>query len=291
VALLLVAIYILIPAVIGVLPWTRAFADRLREAFLEPVRVLGSAFVGYVPNLFFLLVIGAATHHGLAIVRLLFDEVGRGALAFRNFDREWAEPRYKIARTLRLAFAVVVAFPYLPGAGSDAFKGVSLFFGVLLSLGSSAAVANIVSGVILTYTRAFRLGDRVRIGDTEGDVIATTLLETRLRTITQVEATIPNVLALSSHIDNFRTAARATPDIEREPAPFVLKTSLDDFYVSYQLNAYTRARNVKQRTYAALHENIQDASRDAKVEIMSPHYRALRDGDPTTIPAAPPADA
>jgi small-conductance mechanosensitive channel len=214
------------------------------------------------------------------------------------------------------AFAVVVMWPYLPGSGSDAFKGVSLFVGVLFSLGSSGAVGNIVAGVVLTYTRAFQIGDRVKIGETTGDVFERTLLVTRLRTIKNVDVTIPNGAVLGNQVINYTgqaqgpglilhttitigydapwkqihelliAAAKATPEILEDPAPFVLQTSLDDFYVSYQINAYTRNPSVMARTYSVLHQNIQDQFNGAGVEIMSPHYNALRDGNQMTIPPA-----
>jgi small-conductance mechanosensitive channel len=206
-------------------------------------------------------------------------------------------------------------FPYLPGAGSDAFKGVSLFVGVLFSLGSSGAVGNIVAGVVLTYTNAFRVGDRVQIGETVGDVVERTMLVTRVRTIKNVDITIPNGTVLASQVINFTTqaadrglilhstvtigydvpwrqvhelliaAAGATENVLAEPAPFVLQTSLDDFYVSYQINAYTELPAVMAQTYSLLHQNIQDRFNEAGVEIMSPHYGALRDGNQATIPA------
>jgi len=315
VALLLTGLYILVPLVIGFIPWTRPFADRLQEYFLRPVRVLTSALLGYLPNLFFLFVIGVVTHYAIRFIRFVFREVERGKLTIESFEPEWAEPTYKIVRTLALAFAAVVAFPYLPGAGSDAFKGISIFFGVLLSLGSSSAISNIVAGVILTYTRAFRIGDRVRIGDTTGDVLTKTLLVTRIRTIKNVDVTVPNAVVVANQIENFGACAKdaglilhttvtigydvpwrqvhelmtgaalATEGILADPAPFVLQTSLDDFYVSYELNAYTRQPERMASLYSSLHTQIQDAFWAAGVEIASPHYRAVRDGNRAAIPA------
>jgi small-conductance mechanosensitive channel len=260
-------------------------------------------------------VIVLVTRYILKAIHLVFRAIGAGAVTFRGFHRDWAAPTYNIVRFLVIAFAVVVMWPYLPGSGSDAFKGVSLFVGVLFSLGSSGAVGNIVAGVVLTYTRAFQIGDRVKIGETTGDVLERTLLVTRVRTIKNVEVTIPNGAVLGNQVVNYSSqadthglilhttvtigydapwkqvhelliaAARATPEILEDPAPFVLQTSLDDFYVSYQINAYTRNPSVMARTYSALHQNIQDQFNEGGVEIMSPHYGALRDGNQVTIPA------
>jgi small-conductance mechanosensitive channel len=245
-------------------------------------------------------------------------EIERGDISFPGFYREWAQPSYKLCLFLILALAVVVAFPYLPGSGSPAFQGVSLFLGLLLSLGSTAAVANIVGGVILIYTRAFEVGDRVQIGDAVGDIVEKTLLVTRLRTPKNVVITMPNSAVLTSNIINFSAALRepntpplilhttitlgydvpwrkvhqvlleaamATPHILQEPAPFILQTSLDDFYVSYELNAYTDRPLMMTGIYSQLHQNIQDKCNETDIEILSPHYSAIRDGNQITIPA------
>ena len=209
---------------------------------------------------------------------------------------------------------MIVIFPYLPGSKSPAFQGISIFLGVLFSLGSTSAVANVVAGVILTYMRAFKLGDRVKIADTIGDVIEETLLVTRIRTIKNVEITIANAMVLSSHIINFSASAQreglilhtavtigydapwrtvhqllidaalATEHILKEPKPFVFQTALDDFYVHYEVNAFTDQPNRMAAIYSDLHQNIQDKFNEKGVEIMSPHRSSVRDGNPIAIP-------
>jgi len=208
----------------------------------------------------------------------------------------------------------VLISPYLPGFGSPAFQGLSIFFGVLLSLGSTATVANVVAGVAITYMRPFKVGDRVKIADTVGDVIEKTLLITRVRTIKNVEVTIPNSMVLGSHMINYGAladedglilhtsvtigydvpwkkvhgllidAAHATKNVLREPAPFVLQTSLNDYSVAYELNVYTAKANALLGSLSELHQNIQDKFNEASVEIMSPSYAALRDGNQLTLP-------
>lgn len=312
---IVVLLYFYLPLVLSFFPWTERYADRFVGYVLDPLgRVLG-AIVAYLPNLLFIAVIVFVARYALKVVHLLFGALGNGTLTFGRFEREWAEPTYKIVRFLIIAFVAVVMFPYLPGANSDAFKGVSLFLGVLVSFGSSSAIANIVAGTVLTYTRAFNVGDRVRIGETTGDVVAKSLLVTRVRTIKNVDVTVPNAMVLSTHVLNYTAmakesgvilhtgvtigydvpwrqvqqllidAAKATTDIQADPVPFVLQTSLDDFYVSYELNAYTANAKAMARIYGDLHANIQDAFNAAGVEIMSPHYKALRDGNQVTIPA------
>jgi small-conductance mechanosensitive channel len=314
--LVLFAFNVYLTYVLGLFPWTRAASLQLVRYVLTPVRAFGAAFVDYLPNLLFLAVVVAAVYVAIRTVSLVFRQIERGRLVFDAFPAEWASPTNKIARVLLIAFGIVIAFPYLPASKSPAFTGVSVFIGVLVSLSSSSALANIIAGIVLTYTGAFRLGDRVRIGDTFGDIIETALLATRVRTIKNEEVTIPNGLVLGSAVINYtresRTrglilhttvtigydapwrkvhdllieAALGTPDILPSPRPFVWQTALNDFYVTYEINAYTAMPHTMPETYAALHARIQDSFYAAGVEIMSPHYTSVRDGNTIAIPEA-----
>ena len=314
VAAVLVILYFYISLVFSFFPLTKGLAAKLFGYLVSALNVVWQSFVSYLPNLFLIAVIVFVARYIIKLVRFIFTEIGKGTITFPRFYRDWAGPTYKIVRLLIIALAAVMIFPYFPGSASPAFQGLSIFFGVLISLGSTSVVANVVAGVVLTYMRAFDIGDRVRIADTVGDVIETTLLVTRIRTIKNVDITIPNSMVLASHIINYSSlaqgsglilhttvtigydvpwrkvhelliaAARATQHILEEPAPFVLQTSLDDFYVSYELNAYTDKPNKMATIYSELHQNIQDKFNEAGVEIMSPHYTALRDGQQTAIP-------
>jgi small-conductance mechanosensitive channel len=296
-------------------PWTRMHGRQLLDYVLAPVRFVGIAVLNYLPKLFYILVILAVMYCVMKFVRLLAREFQRGKIRIRGFYPEWILPTYRIIRFLLIAFTAVLVFPYLPGENSPAFKGVGIFIGVLVSLGSTSAVANIVAGIILTYTRGFRVGDWVKIGDNIGNVISQNMLATHLLTFQKEEVVIPNSVVLSSHVVNYslqgqtegvilhtsatigydtpwRTvqrlmieAALKTPDILAAPAPFVLQRQLEDSYVQYELNAYTRNPHAMFVTYSNLHANIQDAFYAAGVEIMSPVYHALRDGNKAAIPA------
>ncbi len=308
----LVIIYI--QSVLTFFPWTHGFAMQFLDLVLGPLATMWQALVGYVPKLFFIVILVVVTSYILRFIRFLFREVEQGVIELPGFYRDWAEPTYKIIRFLIIAFTAVVAFPYIPGSDSPAFKGVSLFIGVLFSLGSTSAIGSMVAGVVLTYMRPFLLGDRVKIADTAGFVVEKNLLVTRIRTVKNVKITIPNALILGAHIINYsllareqglilntgvtigydtpwRTvhelllaAARATRHILLEPPPFVLQTALNDFYVAYEINAYTDQPGIMERIYSELHQNIQEKFNEAGVEIMSPHYSQLRDGNTTTIP-------
>jgi len=306
--------YVYISLVLNFFPWTRGFGAVLFDYTTTPIRSMGQAILSYLPNVFFVAVILVVAFYVTKFVKLIFREIERGTLEFSGFYPDWAEPTYKIVRFLIIALTTVVIFPYLPGAKSPAFQGISIFLGVLLSLGSSSAVANVVAGVILTYMRAFKVGDRVKIADTIGDVMEKTLLVTRIKTIKNVEITIANSMVLGAHIVNFSassvesglilhttvtigydapwrkvhelllSAAEATEHIVKEPRPFVLQTALDDFYVHYELNAYTDTPSRMATIYSDLHQNIQDKFNEGGVEIMSSHYSSIRDGNQTTIP-------
>jgi small-conductance mechanosensitive channel len=312
---IVLALYFYASSVLGFFPWTRGVSALLFGYVLSSVVAVATALAGFIPNLISIVVIVVVTRYIIKLIHLVFTGIERGAVTFSGFQREWARPTYKIIRFLVTVFAVIAAFPYIPGSQSEGFRGISVFLGVLLSFGSAGAISNIIAGVVLTYMNPFQPGDRVKIADTFGDITEKTLLVTRVRTIKNVDITIPNALVLSSHIINYSSsaktapalilhtkvtigydapwrkvhelliaAARATTHILETPEPFVLQTSLDDFFVTYEINAYTDQPNKMANIYAELHQNIQDKFNEAGVEIMSPHYGQIRDGNQTTIP-------
>jgi small-conductance mechanosensitive channel len=314
-AVLALLLYVSLPIILSFFPWTERYADRLFGYIIAPFAAIWTSFFVYLPNLFAMGAVVVFTWYMLKLVRLFFVGIARGNLEFSGFYPDWAVPTYKIVRFVVIIFAFIAIWPYLPGSDSKAFQGVGVLLGLLISFGSASAISNVVGGVVLTYMRPFRVGDRVKIADTVGDVIDKDLLVTRIRTIKNVDITVPNSMVLGSHIVNYSStakhrglilntavtigydvpwrqvhelliaAAAGTPGILAEPAPFVLQTSLDDFYVSYEVNAYTDQPNKMALMYSGLHANIQDHFNEAGVEIMSPHYRAPRDGNQTTIPA------
>jgi small-conductance mechanosensitive channel len=301
---------------LSLFPWTHGIATAIIGYILDPLKAFGAAVLASLPDLFVLAIVVVITRYVIKLARFFFGAMENGQVVLPGFYAEWAPPTYKIVRFFILAFAFTVAFPYIPGSGSQAFKGVTIFLGILFSLGSTSAVSNVMGGLSITYMRAFKVGDRVRIGDTVGDVIDKSLLVTHIRTIKNEDITIPNAMIMNTHVVNYsarakeeglilhtsvtigysapwRTvhellieAARKTACILLEPKPFVLQTALNDFYVTYELNAYTDEPREMVNTYSSLHRNIQDSFNEAGVEIMSPHYAQLRDGNKTTIPDA-----
>ena len=314
--IILTILYFYLTFVLRLFPWTRKFGDGFLQYFFSALEVVSQEIAKYLPNIFIILLIVFITHYLLRAIKPFFTGLERENLVINGFYPDWAKPTYNLLSLLIIALAIVIAFPYLPGFNSPAFQGVSVFLGVLFSLGSTSAIANVVGGIILIYTRSFQLGDKISIGDVIGDVIEKGLLVTRIRTPANRIITIPNSSLLNTNVINFsvsqrefkqplilqttvtlgydlpwrkvhetlKEAALATKFIVSEPAPFVLQTSLDDFYVSYQLNAYTDHPSKMVYIYSELHQNIQDKCNEVGIEIMSPHYKALRDGNHSTIP-------
>lgn len=313
---IILVVYLALPVLFGIFPFTKDISHTLIGYILSPLKKIAMAIWDYVPNLITIIIIVVVFRYVLKFFRFIKSEIEANRLTLPGFYPDWANPTYQILRVLILAFMLVIIFPYLPGSDSGVFKGVSVFVGVLFTFGSAGALGNIVAGLVLTYMRAFKIGDRVKMGEVTGDIIGKTLLVTRIRTIQNEIISIPNSTVMSNHTINYSSdaavnglilhttvtigydspwkqvhelliaAALATPMVESDPKPYVYQTSLDDYYVSYRINAFTKEPNKQAAIYSHLHENIQEQFNQAGVEIMSPHYKSLRDGNATTIPPA-----
>lgn len=311
--LALVLLYFYLNLALSLFPWTRPLASSLFDYALVPLRTIGYGFLRYIPNLIFIIIFVIFMRYVLKVMQMFFTAIESETIKFVGFDKDWAKPTYRIARLLILAFAAVVIYPHVPGSESPAFKGITIFLGVLFSLGSSSVISNYIAGYTMTYRRAFKVGDRIRVNDITGDVYEIRLLVTHLRTIKNEEVIIPNSTILNSHIVNYSSlsrekgliihtevtigydapwrqvhamlleAAQRTGRLLEDPPPFVLQKSLDDFYVRYELNAYIDAPYMMANIYSELHKNIQDCFNEYGVQIMSPHY----EGDPSGIKVVP----
>ena len=305
--------FVYLQYVLGLLPWTRGASSRLLQYILDPLVTMGWGVANALPDLLFLVILILVTRYVLKVVHLFFAAVGRGEVALSGFEREWADPTYKLLRVAIVALALVVSYPYIPGSGSEAFKGISIFIGIVFSLGSSSTIANVIAGYTMTYRRAFRLGDRVKIGDTVGDVTEMRLQVTHLRTIKNEEVIIPNSSILTNEVVNYSSlahrlglilhtrvgigyetpwrqveamlliAAERTPGIMREPKPFVRQLSLGDFAVTYEVNVYCDNPQAMSQIYTALHRNILDVFNEHGIQIMTPAY----EGDPESPKVVP----
>ena len=316
-ALVVGLILVYLSYVLSLFPQTRTLGQSLFGYVIGALQIVWRGFIDYLPNLLSILIIIVITSSLLRFARWIFASIRRGRLTIPGFYPEWAAPTFRLVQFLVVAFALAIIFPYLPGSDSPAFQGVSIFFGLLVSLGAGGAIFSIVAGFILVYTRAFEEGDRIRFGDIEGFVEEKSLFVTRIRTLENVLVSVPNAALLNSNIGNYSAlirerqtpivlkttitlgydvpwklvhetliaAADATSYILKDPPPHVWQTSLDDFYVSYQLRACTIHPEVLDDTYSELHQNLQDYCNQAGIEILSPHYGARRDGNQSTIPA------
>jgi small-conductance mechanosensitive channel len=285
-------------------PWTAHLGKQLFSIILDPLRVMGKGFIGAIPSLVFLVILVTLLRYVLKFSKLIFFNLAIGKAKLSGFDQEWAWPTYRIFRMLVIAFGVVIGYPYIPGSSSDAFKGVTLFLGVLLSLGSSSVIGNILAGYTLVYRRAFRIGDRIKINDHLGDVMERRLLVTHLRSLKNEEVIIPNSEILNSHVVNYSSMAKdqglilhitagigyetpwrqveamliesaaRTPGLLEEPPPFVLQLALGDFCVTYELNVYCNQPHDMMELYTLLSRNILDVFNEYGVQIMTPAYIA-----------------
>ena len=308
--------YIYIPFVLSCFPATKSIGVSILSYFWQAVNLIFKSLIGYLPNLFIIALIVVIAYYSIRFLRFFFEAVKRGRFVIRGFYPEWTEPTFNIIKLLIISLSAILIFPYLPASSSSSFQGVSIFIGAIFTFGSTAIIGNIISGIVLIYTRAFQLTDIIQVNSQRGKVIEKTMLSTRIMTPDNEVITIPNASLLVSDITNYSAvirdqhqplllkttitlgydlpwrkvhqvlinAAKQTEDILSDPEPFVLQTSLDDFYVSYTLKAFTNYPDKMPLIYSALHQNIQDKCNEADIEIMSPHYSNLRDGNQTTIP-------
>ena len=299
---------------LGLFEWGRSLAGNILLLAFEAVGFVVQRVIDYIPSLLVIIVVLLIVRFILHVLRLVFKGIGNGRIQIPGFYSEWSYTSFNLLRVLIYALTLIVIFPYLPGSDSPAFQGLSLFVGLLLSLGSTTAIANVVAGIVLTYTRAFNIGDRVSIDDTVGVVVERGSFVTRLENTKKEIISIPNSMTLTSHIINYSEQARGpglilytsvtigydvpwtkvhelligaalkTENIEADPEPFVLQKSLDDYSVNYQLNATTKDAVSMPRTHSNLNANILDEFNAAGIEIMSPMFVATRDGTEPTIP-------
>jgi small-conductance mechanosensitive channel len=311
--LLLLLAYLYAQFALDQFPSTRPVARQLAGYLLDPLRTMGGQLLAELPSLMFLLVLIIIVRFALRFLKFWFAAVASGALHVAGFEPQWAEPTYRLVRIGVVAFALVVAYPYIPGSGSEAFKGLSIFAGVLISIGSSSFIANYMAGYTLIYRRLFAVGDRVQIGDVIGEVLETRVQVTRLRTYKNEEVIIPNSTILNSVVTNYSklaasrglilhtsvgigyevpwrqvegmllTAAERTSGVLKDPKPFVLQTGLGDFAVTYEINAFVGSTEQIAQRYDELHANIQDVFNEYGVQIMTPAY----EGDPEVPKTVP----
>ena len=310
----LLQLLISLPIIFSIFPATKGIAFQILGYFIVPIKKIVLGVIGYIPNLITIFVIWYAVKSLVRLARYIAQEIERGNLKFDNFFPEWAMPTFYIVRVLLYTFMIAMIYNYLPGADSGVFQGISVFVGIIISLGSSTLIANLMAGLVITFMRPFRVGDRIKLNDTMGDIIEKTPLVTRVKTPKNEIVTVPNSFVMSSLTTNYSSSAQEygliihsditfgyevpwqqvhqllikaalnTEHIEPQPTPFVLQTKLDDWYVVYQINAYTRHPEHMAQIYSQLHQHIMDVFHEAGIEVMSPHYMGVRQADEVFMP-------
>jgi small-conductance mechanosensitive channel len=313
-------LFITIPIIFSLFEFTKDWAQTLFGYILAPLKSIALGVVGYIPNLITVVIILFIMRYVLRTLRYFAMGLEKGKLTLTGFYPEWAQPTFNILRVLIYAFTIAVVYPYLPGSDSAIFQGVSVFVGIIFSLGSSSAIGNIVAGLVITYMRPFKIGDRIKLGDITGFVVEKSPIVVRIRTHKNEYVTIPNITVLSSTTVNYDTsqeydeeglllhaevtmnycipwrtmheiliaAALKTSHTLKQPKPFVLQTALDDYYCRYEINVYTKEVNLVPAIYSELYQNLQDGFAEAKIDLTAPAYQirlSARNGE--IIPGEP----
>lgn len=303
---LLFLLITIVPLIFDIFPSTQYLSKIIVQWISEPIKNVGKAIIGYLPHLFYIVIIAVITRYLLKILRFFALEIERGILKIRGFHPEWVHTTYVLIRMMLWVLALVIMFPHLPGSGSDAFKGISVFLGVLISLGSSSAISNAIAGIVISYMCPFQVGDWIKSGDFIGAVIEKNALVTRLKTINNEDITIPNSAILSGATMNFTSigkelglalnvqvkvrydysdnlveellieAALKTNGISPKPHPYIFQISLDELNAVYELNAYTFHPENMYFIKSDLTKNIQSTFRQANIEIFSTQYVEIR---------------
>ena len=306
--IILLLLFIFVPMFFAAFPETKSFTYTIFGYLWNPFVSILKSVLSFLPKFFQIIVIIFCFRYLVKGLHYLMNEIGSGRLKVNGFYADWAQPTYLILRVLCYSFMIVMIWPLLPSSDSQVFQGVSVFIGVIISLGSSSII------MVMTYMRPFHVGDFIKYGDMEGFVIEKSVLVTRIRTRKNDVITIPNSNLMTSQTTNYTfsahnygvivhtkvtigydmqwqlirdlllDAASKTSHLQKKPEPFVRITALDDFYVEYEINAYTRKSEMLSDIYSELHQNILDSFHSNGVEIMSPHIFAHRNDLPVQIP-------
>ncbi|GHU59730.1 hypothetical protein FACS189444_5560 [Spirochaetia bacterium] len=315
--LTLFQLYLILPIIFSLFPVTQGLASKLFGYVLNPLKNIVVGIVSFIPHLITIVIILWVAKYAIRILKFFAVQIEKERLVIPGFYADWAAPTFNILRVLVYAFTVVVIYPYLPGSGSPVFQGVSVFIGLIFSLGSSSAIGNLIAGIVITYMRPFKVGDRIKFQDVTGFVVEKSMTVIRIRTHKNEFVTFPNTMVLNSSIVNYNTsadekeeglilhaditmgysvpwtrvheiliaAALQTSHVQETPKPFVLQTALDDFYAKYQINAYTKDVDLVPRIYSELHENLQNGFKAAGIDLTAPIYRITMPFDLHKAPA------
>jgi small-conductance mechanosensitive channel len=302
-AFYLISFYISLTLLFSIYPGTRSLAIALLHGLLDPFLAIVNSFKAYIPNLLRIIVIIVVTHYFIKFLKFISKEISSNRLVIKGFYPDWAHATFNLLRFLAYAFMVILIFPLLPDSETAAFRGISVFLGVLLSLGSTTIIANVVAGLVLTYMRSFKLGDRVKVGEVLGDVVEKTPFAVRIQTSKKEIVTVPNGTLLSSNVVNYSTsgdektgiilymmvsvgydvplrravelitqAALKANDVLSQPAPFVLVKNLGNAATELELNVYTNEPERQPRIFSDINENIRELFEQNGIDMVVPTF-------------------
>ncbi|MDR3093449.1 MAG: mechanosensitive ion channel family protein [Bacteroidales bacterium] len=298
--LIFIQLLIFIPLLFSVFPQTKPLASTLFGYIATPIKDIFYAIIHYIPHLFTVVIIWLCIRYLIKGISFITQEIQSEKLRIPGFYPEWAMPTFHVVKFLLYAFMIAMIFPHLPGSNTGTFKGISIFVGLIVSLGSGSAITNILAGLIMTYMRAFKIGDFIKLNDSMGNVIEKTAFVTRIRTTKNEIITIPNSFVLSSHTTNYSASARdygliihtnvaigyevpwktaheslikaakRTPGVEQKREPFVLDIGLEDYYNLYEINVYILNADIIPKILTDLNSHIQDVLLEEGIELESP---------------------
>ncbi|MDR1302477.1 MAG: mechanosensitive ion channel family protein [Treponema sp.] len=314
-------LYLTLPLIFSFFEPTKHLASTLFGYILNPLQSTVLNIINYIPSLITIFVIIIIARYALRGIKFFTLQIERGKLVIPGFYSDWAEPTFNILRVLLYTFTIIVIYPNLPNSDSAVFQGVSVFMGIMFSLGSSSIIGNLVAGIVITYMRPFTIGDRIKLNDIIGFVVEKTATVTRIRTNKNEFVTIPNMTVLTSSITNYHfsaaekeeglilhadvtmgyavpwttvhqillDAAAKTTHVLETPKPYVLQTALDDYYARYEINVYTKTVDKIPRIYSELYQNLQDGFKAAHIDLTAPSYTIRLPAESEVNPGSTPS--
>jgi small-conductance mechanosensitive channel len=318
---IIIQLYLTLPLVFSLFEPTKHLASTLFGYILNPLQTTALSIIDYIPNLITIVIIIVISRYALRTIKFFTTQIESGKLVIPGFYADWATPSFNILRVLLYAFTIIVIYPNLPHSESPVFQGVSMFVGLVFSLGSSSIIGNLVAGIVITYMRPFTIGDRIKLNDVTGFVVEKSATVTRLRTHKNEFVTFPNMMLLTSSITNYNfstvekedglilhadvtmgyaipwqqvheillTAAANTPNVLKKPKPYVLQTALWDYYAHYEINVFVKAVDKVPRIYSDLYENLQNGFKAANIDLTAPSYQVfIPPSDKEEAPEPPP---
>lgn len=310
IAVILVILYLGLTLIFNLFPATRDISSTLLGNIISPLKSFGKSFISFLPDLIKMIVIIVIFRIIIKLLKTFTEKVADGSIRFKGFYPDWAFTTYYIVRGLLFLLLFILIYNLIPNSDDPVFQGVSVFAGIIFSLGSTTIVNNFISGFVITYMRSFKVGDRIKIGEVVGDVIEKTPLVVRIKTPKNEVITMPNSSVMSAQTINYTNSADQyglilylnvavdmitpwkhvhdlllkvayrTENLSKKQKPFILQDKIQDQVIEYQLNVYVKDANLMSKVYSDLRQNVQDVFEEAGVDLFTPvYYSKYEQGD------------